>query len=436
MAAPDPGGEPAVLGGRYELREPIGSGGMAAVWLATDRRLGREVAVKLLDPGLAADADFLARFRREARIAASLTHPNLVGVFDFDAGPERPYLVMELVEGPDLGERLDARDAPPTERLAADLLAALDAIHRAGVVHRDVKPQNVLLAPEGRALLTDFGVARPQDATSITQTGQMPGTGPYMAPELMEGHAATPASDLYALGVLLRECPPSPPGSRLQRLVERLRSPEPSGRPASAAAALDELLGPRPGKAKPPPSPAPVAAADTRPPAPTGGREIHIDRSRLLTVGAIGLVAGLVALVIALAGGGEEPGEGAGAEGPRDERRAQSSKEDGSEEPSAGRESASEPDPARGTALNQEGYSMLQSGDAEGAVPVLQEAVESFPEGTDDLNYAYALFNLGQALREAGRSEEAIPILERRLRIPNQRGVVRKALEDAREEAG
>ena len=131
--------------------------------------------MKLLSEGLAADPAFIARFRREAHVAASLRIPTSSAIFDFDPDADRPYLVMEYVPGPDLATRLDDGDPVDAERLAVDLLSALAAIHRAGVVHRDVKPQNVLLAPGGRAMLTDFGIARPQDATSITQAGQMPG---------------------------------------------------------------------------------------------------------------------------------------------------------------------------------------------------------------------------------------------------------------------
>ena len=159
-----------------------------------------------------------------------MAHPNLVSVFDFDPDAPQPYLVMEFVPAPNLAVRLERGDSIRADRVATDLLSALAAIHRAGVMHRDVKPANVLIAPGGRALLTDFGIARPEDATSITQTGQMPGTGRYMAPELMQGDEASPRTDLYST-----RCPPRGDSVRdirspvLAALAETLADPDPGG---------------------------------------------------------------------------------------------------------------------------------------------------------------------------------------------------------------
>ncbi|MQA76144.1 MAG: protein kinase [Solirubrobacterales bacterium] len=201
--------EPVIASGRrlaerYRLERPLGHGGMAAVWLATDERLGRPVAIKVLSDALATDDEYLGRFRREAQVAARLQHPNLVGVYDFDAGL-RPYLVMEYVGGGDLASRLDAGDAPDPERLARELLLALRHMHAAGVLHRDIKPQNVLIDADGRARLTDFGIAKPHDAASLTRTGEVIGTESYIAPELMAGDSASERSDLFALGVVLAD---------------------------------------------------------------------------------------------------------------------------------------------------------------------------------------------------------------------------------------
>jgi hypothetical protein len=237
---PAPGG---LLGGRYRLERRIASGGMASVWLARDEELDRPVAVKVMSEALADEPSYLARFRREARIAAGLSHPALVSVFDFGTSGERPFLVMEHIEGGSLQDRIGDGSAAELDasRLAEELLEALAHIHAAAVVHRDVKPSNVLLDAEGRARLTDFGIAQPQDATRITRTGEMIGTLRYMAPELLEGKPASERSDLYACGVLLREClgPRSP--RRLAHLADRLAAPDPTARPYSAAAALDEL---------------------------------------------------------------------------------------------------------------------------------------------------------------------------------------------------
>ena len=186
-----------LLGKRYRLERRLAHGGMAVVWLAFDERLRRPVAIKVLSDSLAGDTEYLGRFDREAKLAAGLQHPNLVSIYDFDAG-QRPYLVMEYVEGGDLAERIAAGDAPPAVAVARELLSALRHIHAAGVLHRDVKPQNVLVDRDGHAHLTDFGIARPRNATAITRAGHVIGTERYLAPEVMAGEPASERSDLFA----------------------------------------------------------------------------------------------------------------------------------------------------------------------------------------------------------------------------------------------
>lgn len=233
-------GPGTLVAGRYRLERLLGAGGMAAVWGGRDGRLDRMVAIKIMADTLAGDGDYVARFEREARIAASLSHPNLVQVFDYASDP-RPLLVMEYVGGGSLADReRDGRSLPSAGRLARDLLAALAGIHEAGIVHRDVKPGNVLLGADGRALLTDFGIAQPADATRLTATGQVIGTLRYLAPEVARGERATARSDLYALGVLLREHGAAAE-PEIDALTGRLTAAEPSERPGSARAALDEL---------------------------------------------------------------------------------------------------------------------------------------------------------------------------------------------------
>ena len=231
--------------GRYALVEHLGSGGMASVWLATDERLGRQVAVKVMADLLADDARWLARFRREAKAAAALSHPNIVKVFDFGIEGGRPYLIMAHVPGGSLRDRLgeDGTTELDAEALARELLGALAHVHAAGIVHRDVKPGNILLDAEGRTHLTDFGIARPQDATAMTQTGMVLGTIRYLAPEVAAGEPATERSDLYAAGCVLREVSGVRPSARLASLVETLTSEDPERRPASAEAALRALAG-------------------------------------------------------------------------------------------------------------------------------------------------------------------------------------------------
>src|SRR4051812_40221599 len=237
----------AVLGGRYRLQRRLGHGGMAMVWLGFDERLERPVAVKILSDTLAGDDVYLERFQREARVAAGLQHPNLVPIYDFSAG-DRPYLVMECVEGGDLSERLRAGTAPEPEQLAEQMLEALRHIHAAGVIHRDIKPNNVLVDSYGEARLTDFGIAQPRDAAQLTQTGQVIGTETYLAPEVLAGQPATVRSDLYALGVVLARAAESDgAGAGLWDLIERLRDEDPQARPIDAAAALASLETQAPG---------------------------------------------------------------------------------------------------------------------------------------------------------------------------------------------
>jgi serine/threonine protein kinase len=231
--------------GRYRLERRLGAGGMASVWRATDERLGRPVAVKVLADTLAGDEGYVARFHREARIAAGLSHPHLVHVFDFGTEEGRSYLVMELVQGRTLGERL--RDSAPIDLdptvLAYELLDALGHVHAAGIVHRDVKPANVLIGDDGRARISDFGIAQPQDATRLTNTGLVVGTMRYLAPEVLAGGTASVASDLFALGRLLEEVVAHelvPDGEPLHMLITHLTEEAPEQRPATAreAAAL------------------------------------------------------------------------------------------------------------------------------------------------------------------------------------------------------
>jgi serine/threonine protein kinase len=194
---------------RYELRAHLGSGGMADVFEGYDRRLDRAVAVKLLKTDLP-DPRARERFEHEARTAAGFVHPNAVTVFDVGTVGDRPFLVMELVDGRDLAAVLAGRGplAPgEAARIADQMLAALGAAHARGLVHRDVKPGNVLLTRDGTAKLTDFGIAKAAaDATGgLTLTGQVLGTPRYLAPEQAAGKRATPRSDLYAVGVVLYE---------------------------------------------------------------------------------------------------------------------------------------------------------------------------------------------------------------------------------------
>jgi eukaryotic-like serine/threonine-protein kinase len=304
-------GPGTLLAGRYRIEERIAAGGMAAVWRARDEELDRPVAVKVLSDTLADDESFVERFRREAKIAAALQHPNLVRVFDFSTDESRPYLVMECIPGPTLADRIDDGTASQLrpDRVASELLGALAHIHEAGVVHRDVKPSNVLLDEAERARLTDFGIAQPEDATRITQTGHVIGTARYMAPEVLEGEPATERSDLYSCGVVLREVTAGQASPQLAAVIDALTSPDPESRPASA---LDALAAVDAAGAPPATETAStVRAAGVRAaPAPLGPgeapgpvREIRVTPARaLIGLGAAGLA---VLLAILLLGGGD-----------------------------------------------------------------------------------------------------------------------------------
>jgi len=414
---------------RYRLERLLGRGGMASVWLATDENLERPVAIKVLSDTIASDPEFSARFRREARVAASLSHPNLIGVYDYAEGAERPYLVMEYVPGDDLAERMSQQRGIDRERLARELLGALAHIHAAGIVHRDVKPQNVLIAPDGSAKLIDFGIALPKDATALTRTGHLLGTARYIAPEVMQGDAATERSDLYSCGVVLRDCAGEGQPGRLRALVERLTAADPRGRPASAEEAVVSLDR---GPSVPDRPTEPIAPPlDPRRPERSAKRPAW---GKAVVVGAA-FAALAVALLLASGGSEQKQGGEAGTNVAGGERERVEAPDGGGADAASAVPEPSGDDAALAGALNEEGFEMIQAGRSEEAIPVLEDAIRAFPPGTDDLDYAYALFNLGNALRLSGRPEEAIPVLERRLEIPNQIGVVRRELAAARRAA-
>jgi hypothetical protein len=200
----------AVLGGRYVLDQQIGNGGYGEVWHATDNVLSRPVAVKLLHPRYALRNEALARFRTEARHAGALFHENIAQVYDYGepADGQPPYLVMELVDGPSLEAVLadGPLDTNRTMDIVAQAAAGLQAAHAAGMVHRDVKPGNLLLAPGGTVKITDFGIAHTIGTVPVTATGELFGTPGYLAPERAVGEQATPACDVYSLGMVAYEC--------------------------------------------------------------------------------------------------------------------------------------------------------------------------------------------------------------------------------------
>ncbi|MBB6556788.1 serine/threonine-protein kinase [Nonomuraea rubra] len=256
------------LRNRYLLVSRIATGGMGEVWRARDELLGREVAVKILRSHIYADPTFRERFRNEARLTAALADPGVAQIFDYGEQSELAYLVMELVHGEPLSAIL-ARNGAIGPEVALDVVhqtaKALHAAHSAGIIHRDIKPGNLLVTPEGTIKVTDFGIARALEAAPVTQTGTVLGTAQYVSPEQAQGFPLTPATDLYSLGVVAYEClsgrtpfrgdsqvaialqhlneQPPPLGvdvpAQVRELVMALLAKEPAQRPATALEAAD-----------------------------------------------------------------------------------------------------------------------------------------------------------------------------------------------------
>ncbi len=346
----------SLVAGRYRIDSLIAAGGMGEVWRATDEVLGRVVSVKFLHPQFAADESFLERMLREARAASAINHPGVVAVYDFgridpEDGVPTSYIVMEHVDGPSLSQILT--DGPlgvdESLKILEQTAAALHAAHLAGVVHRDVKPGNIIMAPSGHVKLTDFGIARSQDTSTITDSGSITGTATYLSPEQATGDKATESSDLYSLGVVIYSClsgdvpftrdgpvaialahlkDPPPPlpeeiPSGVSELVMSLLEKQPNDRPVDAQAVSAQaalLRGHNLTEPVPPvptgPAPTALAGAATAETEPTTVSPVEEeqgpeepprrDRRRLfLILGAIAAALALVAAYLVFGRGGE-----------------------------------------------------------------------------------------------------------------------------------
>lgn len=466
----------ALLPERYRVLDQIAVGGMGTVWLAEDRLLGRRVAVKVLAEQLASEPLFVKRFEREARTAAALSaHPNVITIYDVGEHAGRPFIVMAYLPGGTVRDRIKSGRVDRGDAVAwlRDTAAALDFAHAQGVIHRDVKPQNLLFDGEGRVIVADLGIARAAYEDSLTGSGELLGTASYISPEQAMGGPATAASDRYSLAVvayqLLTGSRPFGGGSFAEQALQQIEAePEPPsthapdlspeadavlmrglakdpderwGSATAFASALGSALGdgasrppvatlprpytpPSPGRSSPKPARtarAPVSPTFTRRPSARTG-------AVAATVVAAIVLGGVV--LISTGGGG---GSGSGKQ--RDQARRSPPK---ARQPAPSAKAAP-PDPApvvpataSPASLNQQGFDLMNAGRYNEAIPVLKQAVAGYPQGSTDLNYAYALYNLGRSLRLAGKPAEAIPYLERRLGFDNQRGIVRRELAAAR----
>ncbi|HEX2499116.1 MAG TPA: serine/threonine-protein kinase [Actinomycetes bacterium] len=267
-----------LLGDRYRLTELIARGGMGEVWRAADELLNRWVAVKVLRPELAGDSGFLGRFRAEARTTALISHPGIAALYDYGEQDGQAYLIMELVTGEPLSALIgragtDGLDVDLALRYVGQAAMALQSAHDAGVVHRDIKPANLMITPGGQVKITDFGIAKAVGDGTMTGTGIVMGTAHYLSPEQASGKDATPASDIYALGIVLHEClagsrpftgenpvkiamaqvndqPPALPEtvpSQVRALAARMLAKDPAQRPVNAGVLAREIAGLRTG---------------------------------------------------------------------------------------------------------------------------------------------------------------------------------------------
>jgi eukaryotic-like serine/threonine-protein kinase len=450
---------------RYTGAQPIGRGGMGEIFRATDTTLGRAVAVKVLDQRYAQDASVRERFTREALAVARLSgNPHIVTIYDVGEYRERPFIVMEYLAGGSLEQKVKAEGAQPTGQVLEWLeqaAGAIDAAHREGVVHRDVKPANLLLDRHGRVHVADFGIASAAGLGSLTQTGTVLGTASYLSPEQAKGEPTSPASDLYSFGVVAFElltgrrpfegdsvaaeasahvtsevpsaCEVNPAIPReVDPVFAKALAKDPAGRFGSAAefvAALRASLEEAAGTTK---VIAPVRRAPGAPPPRRrrAGWLVPLG-ALLLAAGAGGGIAGAL-----LAGGGDKQGSSTPA---RPSVSVKTVTQPGTTvvttAPAAPTTTAQQPAAGDPAALNDQAYSLMQQGDYQSALPLLESAVQQL-QGHTDLTTAYANYNLGVTLMNLGRCDEAMPYLEASRAIQPDRREVRDAMKAAKHCSG
>jgi tRNA A-37 threonylcarbamoyl transferase component Bud32 len=437
---------------RYTDVEQIGAGGMGRIYLATDRELGRRVVVKVLAEQYARDDALVQRFKREALAAARLSGtPNIVTIFDVGENDSRPFIVMEYLAGGSLDARVrGTRPGPPGQVLQwlEEAASALDAAHGAGVVHRDVKPGNLLLDDRDHVHVADFGIASAAGLDSFTKTGTVLGTAGYLAPEQAKGERATAASDRYALGVVAFELltgrrpfeaeaataeaaahihAPVPSAHaanpalprELDRVFERMLAKEPGARYPTAAEfvadlrhALDEAAGATQVFAP---------ATTVTGPASRGGRRWWIP----VAIGVL-VLAGIAAAVAATRGDGD--GDGTKAARTRVTTFVTTVTAPGTTvqqtvtaAPTTARPTTTAAPPAQsGAALNDTGFQKMRMGDYDGALPLLEQAVQKL-QGSGSTTEAYADYNLAYTRFAVGRCDGVVELLDNSERIQGHR---------------
>jgi tRNA A-37 threonylcarbamoyl transferase component Bud32 len=481
---------------RYELIRHIANGGMASVWCAEDRVLGRRVAIKLLAERFAHDQTAVRRFKREARTAARLSgHPNVVTIYDVGESttpdpdaPPRAFIVMEFLAGGTVADAQRCGAVTQTEAIwwLHEVASALDYAHGRGVLHRDIKPANVLLDGNRSVHVADFGIAQLATEDTLTADGELLGTAAYLAPERVMGRPATEASDRYSLAVMAFEllvgerpftdqrfavqarqhvdAPPPPPSERNPRLPKALDAvlargmakrpedrfptahafaeavetalaqPDTSATTATAvlaaargaSAATTRAAKPRPRPRRPAPEPAP---SNHRP------RERRAPR-RAIAVAALAAAAAGVALAAGVTHNPSPKTAGSTAHAQRTVKHTATRPAASKPKPkstqqtqtqASGTPAAATTPPPTADTLEAQGHALMDAGKYTSAIAVLRKAVTEAPPST--LTYAYALFDLGRSLRLSGDPRAAVPVLYKRLQIPNQTEVVRQELQ-------
>ena len=459
----------SILPERYRDPERIARGGMGEVFRAEDADLARTVAVKLLSGNYADSEAVRGRFTREARAVARLSNaPSTVTIFDVGEHRGRPYIVMEYLPGGSLADRLEREGAQPLGRSVEWLgqaAAALDAAHANGIVHRDVKPGNLLLADDDRVKVADFGVASAADLDSFTEAGTVIGTAGYLAPEQARGEGATPASDRYALAVVAFELltgkrpferesstaeamahvsAPIPPASEvspelppeIDDVLARGLAKEPEHRFASAADfahALRDALDRAAGTTQ-------VGAL-----APVRARSERRRRPLLLLLLSGALLAGVLAATL-LAGGDDENGKQVAPTTPRTVKETvtlpgttvvETVTTAPAPTTAPTTAPAEEPAPQTGspTELNDRGYELMQAGRYEEALPPLEQAVAGLA-GSGELAEAYASYNLAFTRRALGRCDGVVDLLNRSEQVQGERKEISKLRKEAERSCG